>query len=248
MKPRRAPGSLMIKLLRPPCKYDSPASQAIPFEKPMASTGPEASKQLFQWLERLRPAEHISLEAIGSHAILRALKALANSGPLHEPTRFVPVEFEVPPPPPVTGEPKLRRSLSGRAIRGIRFLAATASAAPTAQRPSLSASIGPPLRVAARTHVMRLAQAICLERRMRDRSTPVAIEATCSRQHALVLCKGLAKAQQLALLTGNPEYLLSCTAYVTKALPESEGGAKECDLHGSPRLIRVFVWTPDCIA
>ncbi|CAE8599898.1 unnamed protein product [Polarella glacialis] len=99
---------------------------------------------------------------------------------------------------------------------------------------------------------MALAHAISMERKLRDVKTPVAVEATCSRQHALVLCKALAKAQQLAFMTQDPERYLSCTAYITKLEhpPEDAAAGKEGDASalGVPRLLRVFVWAPDCVA
>eukprot|EP00933_Yihiella_yeosuensis_P035491 TRINITY_DN29047_c3_g1_i1.p1 TRINITY_DN29047_c3_g1~~TRINITY_DN29047_c3_g1_i1.p1 ORF type:complete len:268 (+),score=44.41 TRINITY_DN29047_c3_g1_i1:142-945(+) len=249
---RRAPEALRLRLQKPLPRWNAPASTLKGFEKELPLTGPFASTELFRQLERLRPPKHLVLEAVGSHAVLRAFKALANSGPLREPARFVAVEFEAPPPPPTPGQARLSRSLSGRAIRGIRFFVAPASAAPGAVPPERPLDT---LQVAGKTDVMALAKAISVERKMRDRVTPVTVETMCTRRHALVLCKALAKAQQLAFMTGDPERLISCTAYVTKLKsPELQSGGRDEEhelrnTNGSvdvPRLLRVFIWTPDC--
>ncbi|OLP99066.1 hypothetical protein AK812_SmicGene18414 [Symbiodinium microadriaticum] len=89
-KLRRLQPSLMLRVLPPPPAPDAPASALVSKMEPLKTRG-----QLKWWLENLRPPNHLALEAIGSQAILRALKALANSGPLQQHARWVPVEFEV---------------------------------------------------------------------------------------------------------------------------------------------------------
>ncbi|CAL1143483.1 unnamed protein product [Cladocopium goreaui] len=126
----------------------------------------------------------------------------------------------------------------GQALRGIRFLVAPAS---VDDDPWTVWSSVPPLRVAATADVVRLARAVLLERRMRSRQMPILLEATCSRRHAYVMCKALARAQQLSMLLSSEPSGISCIARITKRYgphtPTDEAG-------NTARLIRVMVWKP----
>eukprot|EP00434_Breviolum_minutum_P019160 symbB.v1.2.016885.t2/scaffold1299.1/size126157/7 len=113
----------------------------------------------------------------------------------------------------VEGERRSNEGRNGGVLRGIRFLVAPASAA---DDPWGAWSSLPPLRVAAKTDVVRLARALLLERKMRSRKMPILLEATCSRRHAYIMCKALAKAQQLSMLLSTEPSGISCMARVTK--------------------------------
>ncbi|CAJ1438041.1 unnamed protein product [Effrenium voratum] len=136
---------------------------------------------------------------------------------------------EVPPPPGQEGP----RNWRGRMVRGIRFLVAPNSGGPL---PSFNF---PALRCTANAReVMRLAKALVNERLVRSRHVPVIVEASCSRQHAYVLCKALAKAQQLTMMrSSTPEAMFSCVARVTADGPRSEEQIQK-------KVIRVLAWPP----
>jgi len=182
---RQRVGLLQLRVLRR-AQPGAPAGALFGPIEPLRSYN-----HLAKWLEKLRPPNHLALEAVGTTAMLKALKALAKSGPLREPARFVPMHLEV------EGERRSNEGRNGGALRGIRFLVAPASAA---DDPWGAWSSLPPLRVAAKTDVVRLARALLLERKMRSRKMPILLEATCSRRHAYIVCKALAKAQQLSML------------------------------------------------
>ncbi|CAK8988039.1 unnamed protein product [Durusdinium trenchii] len=131
--------------------------------------------QLVWWLDRLRPPNHLALEAIGPAAIFRALKALASSGPLREPARFVPVNFEVSSQSFSQSSSQISQNSDvgdsdqegrGRRKRGIRFLVAPAS---STVDPWKTWSTFPALRLAAKMDVARFARALLFERKMRSR-------------------------------------------------------------------------------
>eukprot|EP00434_Breviolum_minutum_P019159 symbB.v1.2.016885.t1/scaffold1299.1/size126157/7 len=139
----------------------------------------------------------------------------------------------------VEGERRSNEGRNGGVLRGIRFLVAPASAA---DDPWGAWSSLPPLRVAAKTDVVRLARALLLERKMRSRKMPILLEATCSRRHAYIMCKALAKAQQLSMLLSTEPSGISCMARVTKRhgphTPMDEVG-------NTATIIRVMVWNSE---
>lgn len=233
---------------------------------PHSAGANSASRVLFRHLARLRPGYYLAVEAVGRQAMLQALKAIANSGPLSAPTRFTPLLFEEPPPSPpaslqlddVSTEnggdaaaegPLDSRRRHSRPVRGIRFFLAHASAAPDAPPRGPALADVAPTRVTATTCVKGLAHAVSTERRMRSGSTPVILEALCTARHALVLCQALVHAQLLASSTGDLARRFNCTACVTyvpwdahSGLRLREGGARADAPPTAPRLLRIFVW------
>lgn len=129
-----------------------------------------------------------------------------------------------------------------RAARGVRFFVArernlTLDAGPRELWP-------PPLRVSAQTDMQALARAISVERKLSRRSTPVVLEAACSRRHALILCQALAYAQRIAWRHGRDDLRLSCVSHVVSALPP--GGCQAGGAEGEQaKLLCVLVWEAD---
>ncbi|CAE7255798.1 GIP [Symbiodinium natans] len=110
---------------------------------------------------------------------------------------------------------------------------------------SLVTQVGP-VNLVQDAQVRKLAHAILMERKMRSRHVPVVIEALCTRQHANVLVKALAMAQQLTMmLSGDPDRMLSCVVRVTK-LAGKEDTSEQAGAR-SERLLRVFAWPPYAI-
>eukprot|EP00927_Polykrikos_kofoidii_P064332 TRINITY_DN59488_c0_g1_i1.p1 TRINITY_DN59488_c0_g1~~TRINITY_DN59488_c0_g1_i1.p1 ORF type:complete len:269 (+),score=34.84 TRINITY_DN59488_c0_g1_i1:81-887(+) len=232
--------------------------------------GAELHRRLCQ-----RPPESLALEAIGRTAVLRALKAVATASSTKRPLRFVPVAFECDadlPDDALTGRGRRGRS---RATRGIRFFLAPWSVGPrTVSDGCVEGQEPPPLRVSAQTDVGALAQALITERRYRDRSSPVILEAVCTAWHSLVICQALAVAQQLAFRSRDHTRRFTCSTRVSSSsltlstpspatapmLPRrtqatipiddaivENAGTDDCHVvsQKSPRFVQVLVWSQE---
>lgn len=264
--PRRvaaAPGSLHLRSLPPPVVrtedgFAAPQCSGSSVELSLSKLAHDRSRDaalVRSWLRNTRPPACLALEAVGSYAMLRALKALSGAGTLRTKPRFVPVWFEFPPPAP-EDEQAQRSAHPGRPVRGIRFFFAKASQAPGAAEEGSAEALAArswPMRVSANTGVEGLARAVFSERKLRSEPVPVVLEASCSRRHALVICQALATAQQLAFQERKENVRLSCTVHVTNVSAEGppvaparrSGGegwhCPECALVNAPGCRRCVV-------
>eukprot|EP00929_Paragymnodinium_shiwhaense_P095067 TRINITY_DN5601_c0_g1_i3.p2 TRINITY_DN5601_c0_g1~~TRINITY_DN5601_c0_g1_i3.p2 ORF type:complete len:324 (-),score=69.24 TRINITY_DN5601_c0_g1_i3:1554-2525(-) len=239
-------------------------------------------------LRRLRPPRTLAIEAVGRQAILKSFKAIAGAAAAREPLRFVPLAFEVAAPPPSESSARQPGAKKARPwTRGVRFHVArcsvplslqdTATAAddaaadleedwhvPAAAAASPRQPVGiPPMKVAARTDVRKLAQAVFTERRLRAPETPVVLETVCAAQQVGVLCQALCMAHQTFVFGGSSgrtskqldlladaSERFSCTAAVLSPPDDfmsyfSKEVGLVLGIEGAPRLLRVSVWPAD---
>ena len=104
----------------------------------LAAGGRSAATALHRALEALKPAESLSLEALGASSMLLALRSLANVGVLQDGVRdrprFTPVPFQVPvvlPREDHHGNRRMALQLERQpGATGVRFMVARTSSAP----------------------------------------------------------------------------------------------------------------------